>query len=127
MKARYLRDGKEETVVIHCPGCNDKHYLNINPNKHLDIPEGRRPCWTFNRDMNNPTFSPSLLVRTRIYVNPDYKKQISEEDWDHFERTSVICHSFIKEGTIQYLSDCTHSLKNTTIELPDVETLIAYE
>src|SRR5688500_12079288 len=89
-KARYLNDGKEQTVVIYCPGCKDRHYLNINP--RLETGQIRTPCWQFNGDMNNPTFSPSLLVKTGKYVNPDYKEDIPEEDWDWFENSSIICH-----------------------------------
>jgi hypothetical protein len=30
-----------------------------------------------------------------------------------------VCHSFVKEGMIEFLSDCTHDMKNKTVELPD--------
>lgn len=53
----------------------------------------------FNGDMNNPTISPSLLQS-----NPQ----------NHHR-----CHSFIKSGKIQFLSDCWHSLAGKTVELPD--------
>jgi hypothetical protein len=29
-----------------------------------------------------------------------------------------VCHSFVTDGKIQFLSDCTHSLANTTVEIP---------
>jgi hypothetical protein len=32
-----------------------------------------------------------------------------------------ICHSFIKNGKIQYLSDCTHELKGKTVQLTDLK------
>lgn len=57
--------------------------------------------WDFNKDFSNPTISPSLLITAGKHIN--YK-----------------CHSFIKGGKIQYLSDCTHELKGQTIELPEV-------
>ena len=60
--------------------------------------------WTFNDDLEKPTISPSLKVS---YL-------VDEED--------CVCHSFIREGTIQYLSDCTHHLAGKTIEIPDFET-----
>lgn len=37
----------------------------------------------------------------------------------HTERK--ICHSFIKDGMIQFLGDCTHELKGKTVKLPEVE------
>lgn len=58
----------------------------------------------FNGDINNPTISPSLLLS-----NPQQHR---------------ICHSFIKEGKIQYLPDCWHHLAGQTIELPDVDQKI---
>ncbi|HAR38556.1 MAG TPA: ammonia monooxygenase [Porphyromonadaceae bacterium] len=57
--------------------------------------------WSFNENVDMPTISPSLLVRW-----PDH-----------------VCHSFIREGKIQFLSDCTHKLKGQTVEIPDFETL----
>jgi len=51
----------------------------------------------FNGDLDNPTISPSLLE--------NYPGQV--------------CHSFIENGKIQYLSDCHHALAGQTIELPE--------
>lgn len=59
--------------------------------------------WTFNGDLEKPTFSPSILVK--------------------LERTdggkTKICHSFVELGQIRYLSDCTHHLAGKTIEMPE--------
>lgn len=52
--------------------------------------------WTWNKDVNNPTVNPSIL-------------SIGEKR----------CHSFIRNGKIQFLSDCEHSLKNQTVDIPD--------
>lgn len=32
----------------------------------------------------------------------------------------VICHSFIVNGDIRYLSDCTHAMAGKTVSLPDI-------
>lgn len=32
-----------------------------------------------------------------------------------------ICHSFITDGSIEYLSDCTHELAGETVPLPVLE------
>jgi len=53
--------------------------------------------WTFNGDFNKPTFSPSLLV------NKDNPKSR--------------CHSFVRDGKIQFLSDCHHELAGQTVDL----------
>lgn len=31
------------------------------------------------------------------------------------------CHSFVENGMIRYLDDCTHSLVGQTVELPDID------
>lgn len=54
--------------------------------------------WTFNGDMEKPAVSPSLLI--------------NYED-------GKVCHSFIKEGKIQFLNDCTHDLAGQTVDLED--------
>lgn len=53
--------------------------------------------WTWNGDREKPTISPSVLA------------------WaDNFR-----CHSFVTGGQIRFLNDCTHGMKNQTVELPD--------
>jgi hypothetical protein len=77
-----------------CSGCGYEHAFALKT-------EGGHH--QFNGDLNNPTVSPSL-----VEANTVGRK----------------CHSFIKNGHIQYLGDCWHELKNQTIELPDVDSLI---
>jgi hypothetical protein len=31
-----------------------------------------------------------------------------------------VCHSFITDGFIQFLDDCTHPLAGQTVEIPDM-------
>lgn len=57
--------------------------------------------WTFNGDYEKPTFSPSMLVNKSF---PDSR-----------------CHSFVRDGKIEFLSDCAHELKSQTVELPEIE------
>lgn len=80
--------------LIYCLGCKMHHSLNCK--------EGG---WTFNGDVNNPTFAPSLLVRFNWGENREPKR----------------CHSFIRNGNMEYLTDCTHELAGTTVELPEIE------
>jgi hypothetical protein len=58
--------------------------------------EGDAP-WTWNSDREKPTISPSILVTY------------------HDDRR---CHSFVREGNIEFLSDCTHKLSGKTVPLP---------
>ena len=51
--------------------------------------------WNFSGDINAPTFSPSLDDTGR-------------------------CHLYVKNGKIEYLSDCTHEYAGKTVEMEDV-------
>ena len=114
---------KEGVFVFHCPGCGDVHTI------HTTTSGARHPrCWEFNGDVDKPTVSPSLLVRSGHYINElkiercwcDYQKEHPEETG---LPTCYRCHSFIRDGKIQFLSDCSHELKGQTVEIPDFETL----
>lgn len=101
-------ENKKGNVAIFCPGCKAHHVIATQK------PQSNGAVWVFNEDMDLPTFSPSLLVRTGKYVP-------GHEDFDDEGfKLSSICHSFIKSGQIQFLGDCTHDLKNQTVELPEI-------
>jgi hypothetical protein len=52
--------------------------------------------WQWNGDRDKPTIRASILVRGK-----------------------TICHSFITDGKIQFLPDCTHELSGKTVELEE--------
>lgn len=59
------------------------------------------PRWGWNGSLDHPTFMPSLLCNAG-----DEKSR---------------CHSFIRDGQIDYMNDCWHELKGKTVEIPDWE------
>ncbi|PKN16515.1 MAG: anaerobic dehydrogenase [Deltaproteobacteria bacterium HGW-Deltaproteobacteria-23] len=77
-----------------CPGCNCEHAFDDR--------------WKFNHDFDKPTISPSFLQRGFM----GFKNE------KPFYGT---CHSFIENGSIRFLSDCSHELAGRTVELPDIE------
>lgn len=83
--------------VFKCLGCNEEHQVWTKPEGY------QHPVWGFNEDLEKPTVTPSLKVE---YKMPD---------------KTDICHSFITDGKIQYLSDCTHHLAGQTIDLPEYD------
>jgi hypothetical protein len=91
-----LRSLEGNKVAFWCPGCNQAHAINIGRNG-----------WMWNLDTEHPTFSPSVLV---TYAG---------EDASTNEAPPSRCHSFVREGKIEFLSDCTHALRGQTVELRD--------
>jgi len=86
--------------TFFCPGCGCEH--GIFTEKHNSL----NAIWSFNGDINRPTFSPSILVKwTRTLDGV----------------TDFVCHSFVKDGMIQYLGDCTHHMAGQTVELPEID------
>jgi hypothetical protein len=105
--------------MIFCPGCKCGHGLRVGQ------PSGAN--WSFNGDMEKPTFAPSLLI-TGIECPPydpetgDYKRGPDGElllgpDGRLLGAKDTRCHSFIREGMIEFLGDCTHELRGQTVPL----------
>jgi Family of unknown function (DUF6527) len=102
-----LRTMGEGLVGFWCPGCDETHMVNTD---RLD-----RPAWSFNGNYDSPTFSPSILVSgVRRMTDDEYKRVMAGEE---IEPTPRVCHSFVRDGHIQFLSDCTHSLAGQTVKL----------
>jgi hypothetical protein len=104
---------------FHCPGCAEAHLVYVGA--------GDGPRWGYNGDPDRPTFTPSVLVRSGHYVEgrkaPDGAEPMC---WCSYEaRTGekpgfscYVCHSFVVDGRIQFLADCTHALAGQTVDLP---------
>ena len=83
------KSNEEAEFTFFCPGCKCGHWFKT------DKPE---PTWKWNGDFDKPTITPSLRVRLG---------------------NSRLCHSFVTDGKIRFLNDCTHDMKGQTVELPD--------
>lgn len=68
-----------------CPGCELMHPL----------PDS----WTFNGDLERPTFSPS------------FKQSLGTGD---------VCHYILTDGLLNFCSDSTHALAGQTVPLPEL-------
>lgn len=93
-------DGKHRGWVIFCPACGHGHQFDDR--------------WTFNGDMEKPTFRASMLSRWRGPVLDPGKNYGTGPDVDH------VCHSFVTDGRIEFLGDCTHELRGQTVDLLDL-------
>lgn len=95
-KAQIWQTDAGRYAVIYCPGCDRTHTITIRP--------APSPSWTFNDDPDKPTFHPSLLCNKK---------------GPHHHPGTPVCHSWIKDGRIQFLNDSTHGLAGKTVDLPD--------
>lgn len=72
-----------------CPGCKTHHYINVEKKNMWGA------VWSFNRNLDKPTFNPSINLVGR-------------------------CHYFLHDGRIAFCSDSTHQLAGQTVDLPDL-------
>lgn len=110
-KLRRLEGGR---VSYWCPGCDAAHVLIIEPGQ-----EG--PCWSWDGNFDEPTFSPSIRCVFEHWVPPVTPANMAEwqrQPWPQEKRTHV-CHAFVTDGMVQFLDDCTHALAGKTVPLPD--------
>lgn len=93
MKVKKIKNGSTTfQYLFNCPGCKCEHAFDDR--------------WKFNEDLEKPTISPSFLQQGSL-------------GFDGEKQNYGTCHSFIKEGKIQFLTDCTHDLKGQTVDLID--------
>ena len=116
MKLMESGDGSGYYLFM-CPGCNEYHKVG--------------PSWKFNDNLDNPTFQPSILVRSGCkWPNHNQKHDTcwcthNAEKIARGEEPSkykcYLCHSYITDGKIMFLNDCTHSLAGQTVDLPEIK------
>lgn len=97
-RCRVVKGPQAEYRAFMCPGCDDLHVIPITGPK----------AWGYNGSMDRPTFTPSVLV----HANPPNPKT----GWPGTPR----CHSFVRDGRINYGLDSTHALRGQTVDLPEV-------
>lgn len=103
-----IKDVSDGGMRFKCPGCGSNHVVNITGRKHVR--------WVFDGNYERPTLSPSVLV----------SGYMPSDNPDHFDSplhdVPYTCHSFVRNGYIEFLADCTHNLAGQTVELPDIES-----
>lgn len=104
-------------VAFWCPGCDEAHQITVKSDANR-----QGPIWGYNGNPDAPTFTPSVLVKVGHYC----AGQEGKDCWCTFEERfgrpapvkCCVCHSFVKDGRIQFLNDCTHALAGQTVALP---------
>lgn len=113
-KLRSLQGGM---VAFICPGCDEEHAITVDRSKS--------PSWGYNGNPEAPTFTPSILRKTGHHCSGH---KPGDSCWCTYENaegegapfTCNVCHSFVTDGRIRFLNDCTHELAGQTVDLPDV-------
>jgi uncharacterized protein DUF6527 len=113
MTADVLTRITDGNVVFWCPGCNELHMVWVeSPN---DLTGAK---WGWNKSMDRPTFTPSILVRgTEPITHEEADRILAGEK---IEKPKTVCHSFVRDGAIEFLGDCTHILKGQTVPLAPI-------
>lgn len=88
-KVKQIKEGLQVT----CPGCGYHIYDQR---------------WQFNGNYDKPSFTPSMNIR--IGPMPEGHPRQGQID---------ICHSYVIDGQIRFLDDCTHQFKGQTVDIPD--------
>ncbi|HLH94977.1 MAG TPA: hypothetical protein VKW08_07655 [Xanthobacteraceae bacterium] len=106
----------EGAFMWWCPACNEMHPL----------PDG----WTFNGDVNAPTFSPSFKHEgaqiekdasgnwTGRWLTETGEAKTVFASTDKPKR--YCCHYIVAAGRVAYCGDCTHAMAGRTIAMPDL-------
>jgi hypothetical protein len=114
-----IRTGDSGTIAFKCPGCGDIHALNVG--------SGPGPHWTYNGNPEAPTLHPSILATSGHHCSGHVT---GSECWCTYDDAHpddpsgfkcYVCHSFVVDGRIRFLSDCTHALAGQTVDLPTFE------
>lgn len=101
-----IKDNGEGMFSFFCPGCGWAHVYYVNsPHWRKG---GDSKGWQFNGDLNNPTFTPSLLNTWGKQADPNF----IEPEGERPDKTgwSGRCHLFVTNGVINYCGDSTHEL-----------------
>lgn len=98
-----------DRIYVWCPGCalaksdierstgSGLHGLPIR-----GTPGAGETSWNWNGDLELVTLDPSILTR---YPYGD---------------SELVCHSYVRNGQWQFLTDCSHALAGQTVDMVDL-------
>lgn len=90
-------------LTFWCPGCKGGHTITY----------GATETWQWDGDAEHPTLAPSVLAHAHAV---SFDEAGGDRTWQ------PLCHSFVRNGRIEYLAGSEHDLAGQTIDmvpLPD--------
>ena len=107
MKAEPLQKATDHPGYTRCQP-SDATHIRLNcpgpfPNRILPIKNNTPPNWAWNGDTEKPTITPSILTTV------------------NYNDKNIVCHSFVTNGKIQFLSDSTHEFSGQTVDLLEID------
>lgn len=118
MKLQRMKNVECEAYLFSCPGCQMDHIVYVSATPEYIARCGRLPFWGFTGGVDSPTFVPSLLVRWSDFPTEEQAARILAGE--QVELAKNVCHSFITDGKVRFLDDCTHAMKGKTVSLAEV-------
>lgn len=110
MSERMLtRITEDKRLAFWCPGCEEAHAVPLDR-------------WQWNGERGRPTIQPSILVTSGHYCPGGH----SDTCWctynaEHVENPAPFkcrrCHTYVTNGEIIFLPDCTHAYAGKTVPL----------
>lgn len=102
-----------EGLTYWCQGCESAHGIRIK-GEH---------SWTWNGDVENPVFGPSVLTRGKRKLTEDQYARIVQGE--KLDIPDEVCHTFVGcngalPGQVIFLGDCTHGLAGTVQPFPEL-------
>lgn len=108
-----LRSLQGGLIAFWCPGCDEAHTVKVVDG-----------AWEWNGDVEKPTFNPSVLM-TGGHFNLNRAEGASCWCTYYAEHPELKvdfkcgrCHSYVRNGNIEFLPDCSHELAGQTVPLP---------
>lgn len=104
MKLRVSRTvDKDGNPILNSDGTPEINYWFWCPG--CDSQHRITNIWEFDGNVESPTFAPSILC----HEAPSHPR----------------CHSYLRNGIMEFLSDCTHAMASQNVPLPDLPEWLA--
>ena len=92
--------------VVYCPACEHAHRFDVEGRVEVQKDGSVKDAnWTFDGNLELPTFSPSLKSTSTYWEN---------EKW-----VDKVCHSYLRNGLWEFQKDCTHAMKGQKVPMVD--------